>query len=50
MTNLIYIGLIGGLSAVLIGCAVAYGVVQQKISAQKAVDRREYLKARARAL
>ena len=50
MTNLIYIGLIAVLSVILAACAVAYGVVQRKIKAQSAVDRREYLKARARAL
>jgi len=39
-----------GLSAVLVGCAVAYSALHRKISAKNAGDRRAHLKDRARSL
>lgn len=50
MSDLIYIELIAVLLTVLAACGVGYGVVTRKIMARKILDRREYLKARARAL
>lgn len=47
MTNLL---IIAGLTAVLVGCAVAYGRVQKVIKARNAADRRAHLKDNARRL
>ena len=37
-----------GLGVVLVGCAIAFGVIHARAKAKNARDRREYLKERAR--